>query len=54
MGDADVLGIAERAAGDFLGHSKGSSKLAAIAEAKVSSTRTLFAPRRLRSMRPYL
>jgi hypothetical protein len=34
MGDADVLGIAERAAGDFLGHSKGSSKLAAIVAAK--------------------
>jgi hypothetical protein len=34
MGDADVLGIAERAAGDFLGHSRGLSKLAAIAPAK--------------------
>jgi hypothetical protein len=33
MGDADVLGIAERAAGDFLRHSTGLSKLAAIAEA---------------------
>jgi hypothetical protein len=33
MGDADVLGIAKRAAGDFLGHSRGLSKLAAIAEA---------------------
>jgi hypothetical protein len=35
MGDADVLGIAKRAAGDFLGHFRRMSKLAAIAEMKL-------------------
>jgi hypothetical protein len=32
MGNADVLGIAKRAAGDFLRHFEGMSKLAAIAD----------------------
>jgi hypothetical protein len=54
MGDADVLGIAERAAGDLLGHSRGFSKLAAIAAAKNLRHIGFSFPQRLRSMRPYL
>jgi hypothetical protein len=54
MGDADVLGIAERAAGDFLGHSSWLSKLAAIVAAKHLRHTALVPPQRLPSIRPYL
>jgi hypothetical protein len=53
MGDADVLGIAERASGDFLEHSRGLSKLAAIAAAK-NLRHTSFSSSSAFALRAYL